>query len=94
MGRKAALIEIRDAVHGTVGAVGFGPLKAFDAMAATVDLIAPADVIASLQGVARWADDLDDADAFVAENHVCTFLPSHSAAANHHVHVGEPKSLT
>ena len=51
-------------------------------MAATVDLIAPADVIASLQGVARWADALDDADAFVAEHHVRTFLLSHLVTAN------------
>ena len=47
-------------------------------MAARVDLIASVDVIASLQRVTRWADGLDDADAFVAEDHVCIFLPSHS----------------
>ena len=48
VGRKAALVESRNAVHGTIGAEGFGPLEAFHAVAATVDLIAPADVIASL----------------------------------------------
>ena len=94
VGREAALVEVRDAVHGAIGAEGFGSLEAFDAVAATVDFVAPADVVASLQGVACWANGLDDADAFVAENHVCTFLPSHLVAANRPVHVGEPKSLT
>ena len=66
MGRKAALIEILYAIQGTIRAIGFGPLEALDAVAATVDLEAPADAIASLQGVALWADGLDNADAFVA----------------------------
>ena len=70
------MIEIRDAIHGTIGAEVFSPLKAFDAVAATVDLIAPADVVASLQGMTRWANVLDDADAFVAKNHVYTFTLS------------------
>lgn len=56
------------------GAEVFGPLEAFDAVAATVDLIAPADMIASLQGLALRADGLDDANAFVAKDHVCFFL--------------------
>jgi len=76
VGSKAALVEVLDAIQGPLGAEGFGPLEAFGAVAAAVDLVAPADVIAFLQGVARWADGLDDADALVAEDHVGAFLLS------------------
>jgi len=74
VGCKAALVEILDAVQSPLGAVCFGPLEAFGAVATAVGLVAPADVIAFLQGVARWADGLDNADTLVAEDHVCAFL--------------------
>ena len=95
VGRKAPLVLIRRAVHLTVGAEVFGSLKTLAAVAATVDLVAPADVIPPFQGLAFRADGLDNADALMAQDHVLSFLPSRSVCCTiHQAHVGAAQSLT
>ena len=44
-------------------------------MAATIDVVAPADAIASLHSMATWSHGIDDAYALMTENHVNCFLP-------------------
>jgi hypothetical protein len=52
----------------------FEALQAVQAVAAAVDLVAPADAIAYFQMSGAWANGFDNADSFVAEGHVCVAL--------------------
>lgn len=66
----AALVEVGEAVHDTLGAEGLDTAEALLAAAAGVVLVTPADAVTLLQDGAVGAELLDDTDTLVAETHV------------------------
>jgi len=66
----AALILVRVAVHGTLGAVRLAAGEAEVALAAGRVLVAETDAVAFLERFGSGAGALDDAGTFVAEDHV------------------------
>jgi hypothetical protein len=49
-------------------------LETFETVAAAVGFVAPADAVTLFEVFSFWTHGFDDADAFVAENHVGGFL--------------------
>lgn len=66
----AALVEVGEAVHGTLGAEGLVAAKTLLAATARVVLVTPADAVTLLENGAVRAELLDNADTLVAETHV------------------------
>lgn len=76
----AALVEVGETVHDTLGAEGLDATEALLAAAAGVVLVAPANAVTLLEDLAGRAELLHNADTLVAETHVGVVVVEVSAA--------------
>lgn len=68
--REGTLIEICLAVHGSIGTICLGATKTLVAVPAAIMLVAPTHAVALFEMRHVRARRFDDADTFVAKNHV------------------------
>ena len=68
--REGSLIQVCEAVHGSLRAEGLTARKTPVAGTAAIMLISPADAVAFLQVAHRRANSFSHTTAFVAEDHV------------------------